>query len=319
LKGLEVSDDENLLVGFDTSDDAAVYRLTTEIALISTVDYITPPVDDPYWFGQIAAANSLSDVYAMGGKPLTALNLVMFPSKKLDMGILKEILRGGSSKVKEAGASMAGGHSVDDNEPKYGLSVTGWVHPDRILTNKGSRAGDALVLTKPLGTGVLFNAGRSGKLPYPELEAILPRVAALNSKAMETALNFEIHACTDITGFGILGHSLEMAKGSGLQIELIFNRLPWYPNALKMYQKGESTGSNKANRRLAQGFWEAAANLTAEEEDLLFDPQTSGGLLFAVPADQCDDLLAGLKKVGIEAAAHVGDVVEAQKPLVRVV
>ena len=293
--------------------------MTAEIALISTVDYITPPVDDPYWFGQIAAANSLSDVYAMGGKPLTALNLVMFPSKKLDMGILKEILRGGSSKVKEAGASMAGGHSVDDNEPKYGLSVTGWVHPDRVLTNKGSRAGDALVLTKPLGTGVLFNAGRSGKLPYPELEAILPRVAALNSKAMEAALNFEIHACTDITGFGILGHSLEMAKGSGLQIDLVFDRLPWYPNALKMYQKGESTGSNKANRRLAQGFWEAAANLTAEEEELLFDPQTSGGLLFAVPADQCDDLLTGLKEAGIEAATHVGDVVEAQEPLVRVV
>ena len=308
-----------MLVGFETSDDAAVYRMTAEIALISTVDYITPPVDDPYWFGQIAAANSLSDVYAMGGKPLTALNLVMFPSKKLDMGILKEMLRGGSSKVKEAGASMAGGHSVDDNEPKYGLSVTGWVHPDRVLTNKGSRAGDALVLTKPLGTGVLFNAGRSGKLPYPELEAILPQVAALNSKAMEAALNFEIHACTDITGFGILGHSLEMAKGSGLQIDLIFNRLPLYPNALKMYQKGESTGSNKANRRLAQGFWEAAANLTAEEEELLFDPQTSGGLLLAVPADQCDDLLTGLQEAGIEAATHVGDVVEAQKPLVRVV
>jgi selenide,water dikinase len=319
LKGLEVSDDENLLVGFETSDDAAVYRLTAEIALISTVDYITPPVDDPYWFGQIAAANSLSDVYAMGGKPLTALNLVMFPSKKLDMGILKEMLRGGSSKVKEAGASMAGGHSVDDNEPKYGLSVTGWVHPDRVLTNKGSRAGDALVLTKPLGTGVLFNAGRSGKLPYPELEAILPQVAALNGKAMEVALNFEIHACTDITGFGILGHSLEMAKGSGLQIDLIFDRLPLYPNALKMYQKGESTGSNKANRRLGEGFWEAAANLTIEEEELLFDPQTSGGLLLAVPADQCDDLLNDLKKAGIEAATHVGDVVEAQEPLVRVV
>jgi selenide,water dikinase len=319
LKGLEVSDDENLLVGFETSDDAAVYRLTAEIALISTVDYITPPVDDPYWFGQIAAANSLSDVYAMGGKPLTALNLVMFPSKKLDMGILKEMLRGGSSKVKEAGASMAGGHSVDDNEPKYGLSVTGWVHPDRVLTNKGSRTGDALVLTKPLGTGVLFNAGRSGKLPYPELEAILPQVAALNGKAMEVALNFEIHACTDITGFGILGHSLEMAKGSGLQIDLIFDRLPLYPNALKMYQKGESTGSNKANRRLGEGFWEAAANLTIEEEELLFDPQTSGGLLLAVPADQCDDLLNDLKKAGIEAATHVGDVVEAQEPLVRVV
>lgn len=319
MKGLEISDDKNLLVGFETSDDAAVYRLTDEIALISTVDYITPPVNDPYWFGQIAAANSLSDVYAMGGKPLTALNLVMFPSKKLDMGMLKEILRGGSDKVKEAGASLAGGHSVDDNEPKYGLAVTGCVHPDRVLTNKGCLAGDALVLTKPLGTGVLFNAGRSKKLPYPELEALLPQVAALNGKAMEVALNFEIHACTDITGFGILGHSLEMAKGSGLQIDLIFDRLPLYPNALNMYQKGESTGSNKANRQLAQGFWEAAAGLAVEEKELLFDPQTSGGLLFAVPSGQCDDLLAGLKKAGIEAAAHVGEVVEGQGPFVKVV
>lgn len=319
MKGLEISDDKNLLVGFETSDDAAVYRLTDEIALISTVDYITPPVNDPYWFGQIAAANSLSDVYAMGGKPLTALNLVMFPSKKLDMGMLKEILRGGSDKVKEAGASLAGGHSVDDNEPKYGLAVTGCVHPDRVLTNKGCLAGDALVLTKPLGTGVLFNAGRSKKLPYPELEALLPQVAALNGKAMEVALNFEIHACTDITGFGILGHSLEMAKGSGLQIDLIFDRLPLYPNALNMYQKGESTGSNKANRQLAQGLWEAAAGLAVEEKELLFDPQTSGGLLFAVPSGQCDDLLAGLKKAGIEAAAHVGEVVEGQGPFVKVV
>jgi selenide, water dikinase len=316
---LNVSDDKNLLVGFDTSDDAAVYRVAPDIALISTVDYITPPVDDPYWFGQIAAANSLSDIYAMGGKPLTALNLVMFPSKKLDMGILKEILKGGSAKVTEAGASMAGGHSVDDNEPKYGLAVTGCVHPDRVLTNKGCRAGDALILTKPLGTGVLFNAGRSGKLPYPELEAVLPGVAALNSTSMEVALNFEVHACTDVTGFGILGHSLEMAKGSGLQIDLVFDRLPLYPNALKMYQKGESTGSNKANRRLSNGFWETAKSLTAEEEELLFDPQTSGGLLLAVPADQSDDLLADLKKAGIEAAARVGEVVEGQGPFVKVV
>jgi selenide,water dikinase len=290
-----------------------------DIALISTVDYITPPVDDPYWFGQIAAANSLSDVYAMGGKPLTALNLVMFPSKKLDMGMLKEILRGGSDKVREAGASIAGGHSVDDNEPKYGLAVTGRVHPDRVLTNRGCRTGDALILTKPLGTGVLFNAGRSGKLPYPALEPLLPQVAALNSKAMEVALNFEIHACTDITGFGILGHSLEMAKGSGLQIDLVFDRLPLYPNALKMYQKGESTGSNNANRRLSNGFWETAKSLTAEEEELLFDPQTSGGLLLSLPAAQCDDLLTGLKKAGIDAAAHVGEVVEGQGPFVKVV
>ena len=306
-------------MGFETSDDAAVYRLTPEIAFISTVDYITPPVDDPYWFGQIAAANSLSDVYAMGGKPLTALNLVMFPSKKLDMGLLKDILRGGSDKIKEAGAVMAGGHSVDDNEPKYGLAVTGCVHPDRILTNRGCCTGDALILTKPLGTGVLFNAGRSGKLPYPDLEAVLPLVAALNAKAIETALKFEIHACTDITGFGILGHSLEMAKGSGVQIEMNYNRLPFYPNALEMYQQGETTGSNQANRKLADGFWEMVHSRSVEEEELLFDPQTSGGLLLSLPAAQADDLLAALKEAGVDSAARVGQVVGGGKPFVKVV
>ncbi len=178
-----------------------MYRLSDEIAFVSTVDFITPPVDDPYWFGQIAAANSLSDVYAMGGRPLTALNLVMFPPKKLDKSVLKGILRGGNDKVLEAGACMAGGHSVDDNEPKYGLAVTGVVHPDKILTNCAAREGDVLILTKPLGTGVLFNACRAKKLSFKELEAILPQVAALNKKALETALSFDIHSCTDITGF----------------------------------------------------------------------------------------------------------------------
>ncbi len=306
-------------MGYDTSDDAAVYRVSPEIALISTVDYITPPVNDPYWFGQIAAANSLSDIYAMGGKPLTALNLVMFPSKKLDMGLLKEILRGGSDKVREAQASLAGGHSVDDNEPKYGLAVTGSVHPQRILTNCDCRAGDALILTKPLGTGVLFNANRSGKLPYPELEAILPRVAALNRPAIETALKFEVHACTDVTGFGILGHTLELARGSHVQIDLIYENLPFYPNALRMYQKGETTGSNKANRKLAEGAWEISTPKTAEEQELLFDPQTSGGLLLAVPESQADDLIARLKKEGVETAVRVGEVVAGERPYIRVV
>ena len=306
-------------MGFETSDDAAVYRLTPEIAFISTVDYITPPVDDPYWFGQIAAANSLSDVYAMGGKPLTALNLVMFPSRKLDMAILKEILRGGSDKIKEAGAAMAGGHSVDDNEPKFGLAVTGSVHPDRILTNRGCRPGDALILTKPLGTGVLFNAGRSGKLPYPDLEVVLPQVAALNAKSIATALAFEIHACTDITGFGILGHTLEMARGSGVQIELNYNRLPFYPNALKMYQRGETTGSNQANRKLANGFWKMVHPRSLQEEELLFDPQTSGGLLLSLPAAQADELLAALKGAGVDSAARVGQVVGGDQPFVKVV
>lgn len=306
-------------MGFDTSDDAAVYRLSPEIALISTVDYITPPVDDPYWFGQIAAANSLSDVYAMGGKPLTALNLVMFPSKKLDMSLLKEILRGGSDKVLEADASLAGGHSIDDNEPKYGLAVTGSIHPERVLTNCGARPGDSLVLTKPLGTGVLFNANRSGKLPYPELEAILPRVAALNRQAIEVALNFALHACTDVTGFGILGHSLELAKGSKVRIDLFYDRLPFYPNALQMYRKGENTGSNKANRKLVAGYVEIEGSRSAEQQELLFDPQTSGGLLIAVAAGQADDLIAALKKEGIDAATRVGEVVAADRPHIRVI
>ena len=305
--------DANLLVGFETSDDGAVYRLSSDIALISTVDYITPPVDDPWWFGQIAAANSLSDVYAMGGMPLTALNLVMFPSKKLDLGLLKEILRGGSQKIKEARASMAGGHSVDDNEPKYGLAVTGQVHPERILTNRGCRAGDALILTKPLGTGVLFNANRSGRLPYAELEAILPQIAALNRKAVETALNFEVHACTDVTGFGILGHSLEMAQGGNVQIEMFYDRLPLYPNALLMYQKGETTGSNKANRLLANGFWEVASPMSPAAEDLLFDPQTSGGLLISVDKQRTDGLLAALKEKGVKESAIVGEVISEPK------
>ena len=307
------------MVGFETSDDGAVYRLTSDMAIISTVDYITPPVDDPWWFGQIAAANSLSDIYAMGGKPLTALNLVMFPSKKLDLGLLKDILRGGSEKIIEARASMAGGHSVDDNEPKYGLAVNGQVHPDHILTNRDCREGDALILTKPLGSGVLFNANRSGKLPYPELEAVLPQIAALNSVAIETALKFDVHACTDITGFGILGHILEMARGGDVLIELIYKRLPFYPNALDMYQKGETTGSNKDNRQLADGFWEAANTLTAEAEELLFDPQTSGGLLLSVPEAEADDLVAALHAAGVDAAVRVAQVVGSGSPAVKVV
>jgi len=289
------------------------------LAFISTVDFITPPVDDPYWFGKIAAANSLSDVYAMGGKPLTALNLVMFPPKKLDKSVLKEILRGGNDKVIEAGASMAGGHSVDDNEPKYGLAVTGIVHPDKILTNCGAREGDILILTKPLGTGVLFNACRSGKLSFKELELILPHVAALNKKALDTAVSFDIHACTDITGFGIVGHSLEMAKGSGVQIDLFYKELPIYPHALEMYRKGETTGSNKANRKLSEGHLIISAKISREEEDLLFDPQTSGGLLLSVPESQAKQLIDELKTAGVETAVKIGKVDPSPNPCIRVI
>lgn len=189
------------------------------------------------------------DVYSMGGKPLTALNVVMFPSKQLDMGILKDILRGGYDKVVEAGACLVGGHTVDDEEPKYGLCVNGTVHPDRVITNAGSQPGDALILTKPIGSGVLFNAVRSGKLEFVDLERdVLPFLAALNGSAMDTALQFDLHACTDVTGFGILGHLLEVAHGCDSQVIINFSQLPFYPYAVDMYNKGESTGSNKANR-----------------------------------------------------------------------
>ena len=286
--------------------------------MISTVDFITPPVDDPYWFGQIAAANSLSDVYAMGGTPIMALNLVMFPSKALDLTLLKEILRGGNDKVVEAGACMAGGHSVDDNEPKYGLAVTGVVHPGRIWTNAGARAGDALVLTKPLGTGVLFNANRSGKLPFGELEALLPTVATLNAKARETAMRFPVHACTDITGFGIMGHSVEMARGAGVRIDLDYRSLPFHPNAVEMYRRGETTGSNKANRKAVEGFWDLRLKMTSAEEELLFDPQTSGGLLLCLPESSADELVRALKSAGLGAAVCIGRVSESDQPQVVV-
>jgi len=284
--------------------------MSGEIAMINTVDFITPPVDDPYWFGQIAAANSISDVYSMGGKPLTALNLVMFPSKKLDMGVLREILRGGHDKVVEAGACLAGGHSVDDDEPKYGLCVNGVVHPDRVITNTGAQLGDALLLTKPLGSGVLFNAVRAGKFAFSDLEReTLPTIASLNGTAISLALRYDLHACTDITGFGILGHGMEMAVGSGNHVIIEYQSLPFYNGAQEMYRRGETTGSNKANRAMvARHNLAVSRPLTAEQEELLYDPQTSGGLLLALPAEQADKLLHDLHAADIAVAAKIGEV-----------
>jgi selenide,water dikinase len=308
--------DPNLLVGFETSDDAAVYRISPDAALICTADFITPPVDDPVWFGRIAAANALSDVYAMGGRPLVALNLVMFPSKKLSKTLLRDMLKGGFEKVKEAGAALAGGHSVDDLEPKYGLAVTGVVHPDRVLRNSSAQPGDALILTKLLGTGVLFNACRSRKLRYRDLEPILPKVAELNRAAIETTLRFEVHACTDITGFGFLGHALEMARGSRVRIEVSYGRLPIHPYVIDMYRRGETTGSNRANRSMVEGWWEKELKLSPAEEELLFDPQTSGGLLLSVPGAQAGDLVQRLKQAGVQDAVVIGEVLAAERPAV---
>lgn len=287
--------------------------------MVNTIDFITPPVDDPYWFGQIAAANAISDIYTMGARPLTALNVVMFPCNQLDMGILKEILRGGNDKVIEAGACLVGGHSVDDEEPKYGLCVNGVVHPARIITNAGSQPGDALILTKPLGSGVLFNAVRSRKLSFKELERdVLPTVAALNGIAMEHALKFDLHSCTDITGFGLAGHLLETAIGCDARIILEYKQLPFYPAAAEMYRKGETTGSNQGNRDLVAKRLEIQASLSKVEEDLLFDPQTSGGLLLSVPDAQVDALVAELEAADVAVAARIGEVVKGPAGIVVV-
>jgi len=280
--------------------------------MINTVDFITPPVDDPYWFGQISAANSISDIYSMGGKPLTALNVVMFPSKQLDMGLLREILRGGHDKTVEAGACLVGGHTVDDEEPKYGLCVNGIVHPDRIITNAGAQPGDALILTKPIGSGVLFNATRSGKLPYVDLERdILPFLAALNGPAMDAALQFNLHACTDVTGFGILGHLLEVAHGCNSRVVVNYRNLPFYPHALDVYRKGESTGSNEANRAMVDKHnLEIHITLDKAKEEMLYDPQTSGGLLLSLPDSEADDLLKVLHDRGVTSAVKIGEIVD---------
>ena len=319
LAGLPRSVDPNLLVGFETADDASVYRVSPEIAIISTVDYITPVVDDPVWFGRIAAANSLSDVWAMGGRPIMALNVVNFPAKDLDLGLLRDMLRGGAEKVVEAGACLAGGHSVEDPEPKYGLAVTGVVHPDRVLANCGALPGDAIVLTKPLGNGVLFNANRARKYPYADLEReVLPVTAALNMAACEAGLKYEIHALTDITGFGISGHGLEMAAGSGVRIVLSFKTLPLYPGTVEMYAAGVTTGSNAGNRALCGERLRFSVKLRREQEEVLFDPQTSGGLLAALPEAQAREYVREMHAAGLPWAAIVGHT-EAGAPGVTVI
>jgi selenide,water dikinase len=316
LEALPVPEDPDLLVGYQGSEDAAVYRISDEVAVISTADFITPPVDEPEWFGRIAAANALSDVYAMGGRPLCAINLVMFPLKALGERVLRDMLAGGHEKVIEAGACLAGGHSVDDLEPKYGLAVTGVVHPERILRNSGVLAGDTLILTKPIGTGVLFNACRSGRLPRSELDPVLPQVAALNRDALEVARAFELHACTDVTGFGLAGHAMEMAAASGVRIELELAALPLYPNAVAMYRKGETTGSNAANRELVSHRLELAVEVEPAMAELLVDPQTSGGLLLAVPEGQSGELVERLHAAGVSAAAEIGGAVVGEPGLV---
>ena len=301
-------------MGFGTSDDAGVYRLTDEIAIITTADFITPPVDDPFIYGQIAAANAISDVYAMGGRPVTCLNLVCFPSKKLPPEQLHGIVSGALSKITEAGAVLAGGHSVEDSEPKFGLAVTGVVHPDQVWENRGAQPGDALVLTKPIGTGVLFNAHLKEWVSPGALEACLDSVTTLNRTAAEVASAFTVHGATDITGFGLGGHGLELAEGSGATIEIEIDAVPVLDEAVEMYRRGVTTGVNRENRRQVEPKLELAPGLdpARPEVELLFDPQTSGGLLLSVPSDESGRLVEALQGAGVSAAARIGQVVAAK-------
>ena len=308
LAKLPQSDDANLLMGYNTSDDAGIYRLSDELAIVVTADFITPPVNDPYIFGQIAAANAISDIYAMGGEPKVCLNLVCFPSKQLPAEQLHRIVAGALSKITEAGAVLAGGHSVDDNEPKFGLSVVGIVHPERFWTNAGAQPGDVLVLTKPLGSGVLFNANLKNWVSQNAMSACVESLVHLNRGAAKAMHAFAMHAVTDVTGFGLAGHALEMARSSKVTIKIRVNTLPILDEALEMYRKGMSTGSNGFNRRLVADVSQFKTKLDDPHENILYDPQTSGGLLAALPAEQAQGLVEALEGAGTPAAAIIGEV-----------
>ena len=282
-------------MGFDTADDAAVYRLNAEIALIQTVDFFPPMVDDPYTFGQIAAANALSDVYAMGGVPKLALNLLCFPSDKLPPEAVAAILAGGQDKVAEAGAVTCGGHTVEDLEPKYGLAVTGLVHPDKVLTNAGAKTGDLMILTKAIGSGILTTAGKAGMLDDHQHQKLMETMGSLNADAARIMANYPVHACTDITGFGLMGHASEMARGSGKSITLWANRLPLLPGAERFAQEGVIPGGLLRNRGFMRNTTSLSPDIPEAVSYLLFDPQTSGGLLISLPEREAEKLLTELQ------------------------
>lgn len=315
LKNLPMPGDPNLLVGFDTADDAAVYKVAPDIAMVSTVDFFPPMVDDAKLFGRIAAANALSDIYAMGATPLYALNLVCFPHR-LDKALLGDILAGGAEKLLEAGAALCGGHSIYDHEPKYGLAVTGRVHPDKLLRNTGCKSGDALILTKPLGVGLVMSALRGGLAENADYEAAVASMTRLNKYAAEKMATFPVNACTDITGFGFMVHAAEMA-GNEHTLTVNFDSLPQLPGAMHYAEEFLATAAGQRNRNHIAGSADIAAIPEAAQE-LLFDPQTSGGLLISLPAGQADALCAAIR-VDDPSAAVVGMVSERDRHAVVVV
>lgn len=300
---------DRLLVGLDTSDDAAVYQLNEDTAIIQTLDFFTPVVDNPYMYGQIAAANSLSDVYAMGGEPILAMNIVCFPTC-LPIEILGEILKGGSDKVAEAGALLVGGHTVDDNEPKYGLSVTGVVNPHKVISNAGAKVGDILILTKPLGTGILNTALKAELLTKEKIDNLMYIMAALNNHASKAMQLVGAHACTDITGFGFIGHAYEMAKASNISISIDSSKIPLIEGAKEFAEMGIVPAGAYANKKYVADKVNVKSNIPVYIEDILYDPQTSGGLLIAVAPESIDALVNHLEQYNLLSASIVGKVIE---------
>lgn len=314
LDKLPKMSDENLLVGIETSDDAAVYKLTDDIATIQTLDFFTPVVDDPYTFGAIAAANSLSDVYAMGGKPTVAMNIVCFPNC-LNIDILGEILKGGADKVIEAGAVVIGGHTVEDDEPKFGLSVMGLVHPNKILKNHGCKVGDVLILTKPIGTGVVNTAIKAELASKEIYDEAVKVMTTLNKYSGEIIVDYKVNACTDVTGFGIMGHGYEMAVASDITIKLFKDSIPIVKGAKEYAEMGLVPAGTYNNRNYLKGKYELI-DVPQWLEDILFDPQTSGGLLISTSKDQVEDMMKRLMELEIKSAV-IGEVIEkGQVPII---
>jgi selenide,water dikinase len=304
---------ENVLVGFDTADDAGVYQLTAELALVQTVDFFTPVVDDPFTYGAIAATNALSDVYAMGGRPISALSILAYPPKG-DLDDLEEILKGGAEKMREADCAVLGGHSVADEEIKFGYAVTGTVHPARVKANAGARAGDALVFTKRLGTGVISTALKRGMARDADVAASIASMLTLNRRACEAMLRYDVHGCTDVTGFGLIGHARGMALASGVTLEIAIDRLQFLPGALAYARLGAIPGGLHNNREFASCAVESERNVAPEVEDLLYDPQTSGGLLIALPQADAASLVGALPE-----AYAVGQVLPRQAKPIRLI
>jgi selenide,water dikinase len=317
LCGLDLPVDPNLLVGLDRADDAGVYGISDDLALVQTIDFFPPMVDDPFSFGQIAAANALSDIYAMGGTPKTAMNVVAFPAKTLDISILRTIIEGGLDKMREAGVVLVGGHTVEDSELKYGLSVTGFIHPGRILTKKNLQTGDRLILTKTVGTGIVSTAIKAGLADRALTDKVTRDMATLNRAAALTMEDFPVHACTDITGFGFLGHLAEMVVDSGHGVRITAALVPMYPEALEWAAMGLIPAGAYNNRNFRGAFVDFSAAVPQRVQDLLFDPQTSGGLLISVAASEAERLVAALKSKGIETAAIVGEVIA--EPVDRII